>query len=179
MKSIRTTLYAVTLTAALGGGAAIAGTTPTPPSSTSNDASSHPSMRHDWHGEHQDGDFHRVLGQLNLTAEQKTQIHAIVDQAKPQMQAVHESGRANREQLAVTPPTDAAYAGLVATAKSNAAEQIQLMSDLWTQVYAKLTPEQRAQIPSIVAAQRADWDARKDAWKQQHSKQDSGAGLHQ
>lgn len=44
------------------------------------------------------------------------------------MQAVRESGRANREQLETTPPTDPGYAWLVASASSNAAEQIQLMS---------------------------------------------------
>ena len=168
MKPIRTMFHVVTLTAALGG-AAIAATA-TPPS-TANDASSHASMRHDWHGGHHDGDFHRVLDQLGLTAEQKTQIKALLDQAKPQMQAVHESGRANREQLAVTPPTDAAYAGLLASAKSNATEQIQLMSDLWKQVYTQLTPEQRARIPGIVAAERAEWDARRASGKEQHSGQ--------
>jgi Spy/CpxP family protein refolding chaperone len=168
MQPIRTTFLVVTVTAALGG-AAIAATTIPP--ATTNDAPNHASMRHDWHGGRHDGDFHRVLDQLGLTAEQKTQVKAIFDQAKPQMQAVHESGRANREQLAVTPPTDAAYAGLLATAKSNAAEQIQLMSDLWTQVYAKLTPEQRARIPTIVAAKRAEWDARKASGKEPHSDQ--------
>jgi Spy/CpxP family protein refolding chaperone len=168
MKPIRTTFSVVTLAAALGG-AAIAATA-TPPT-TPNEAPARSPMRHDWHGEHFDGGFRRVLEQLSLTAEQKTQIHAIFDQAKPQMQAVHESGRANREQLAVTPPTDASYAGLVASAKSNAAEQIQLMSDLWTQIYAKLTPEQRARIPSLVAAERAERDARKAAWKEHHSGQ--------
>jgi Spy/CpxP family protein refolding chaperone len=168
MKPIRTTFYVVSLTAALGSAAIAANATPP---ATANDASNHASMRHDWHGGHFDGGFHRVLDQLSLTAEQKTQIHAIVDQAKPQMQAVHESGRANREQLAVTPPTDAAYAGLLASAKSNAAEQIQLMSDLWTQIYAKLTPEQRGRIPGLVAAERAERDARKESWKEQHSGQ--------
>jgi Spy/CpxP family protein refolding chaperone len=102
------------------------------------------------------GGLHRILDQLSVTPEQTTQIQAIFAQARPRLQAVHESGRANREQLEVTPPTDPGYAGMVAAAKSNAAEQIQLMSDLWTQVYAKLTPAQRAQIPGIVAAQRAE-----------------------
>ena len=53
----------------------------------------------------------------------------------------------------------------------NATEQIQLMSDLWTQVYTQLTPEQRARIPGIVAAERAEWDARRTSGKEQHSGQ--------
>ena len=172
MKPMRTTFCVVALTAALSG-AAVAATatqpssTATQPSSTAKDAPTHAPTRHDWRGGHFDGGFRHVLEQLDLTAEQKTQIRAIVDQAKPQMQAVHESGRANREQLAVTPPTDPSYAGLVSSAKSNAAEQIKLISDLWTQVYAKLTPDQRARIPQIVATERAEWDARKASWKEQ------------
>ncbi len=67
----------------------------------------------------------------------------------------------------VTPPTDPTYAGQLAFAKSNAAEQIQLMSDLWSQIYAKLTPDQRAQIPGIVATERTKRDARRDSWRQQ------------
>jgi hypothetical protein len=77
------------------------------------------------------------------------------------MQATQQSGRANRDQLLITPPTDPAYAGLVAFAKSNAAELIQQMSDLWSQVYGQLTPDQRAQIPGIVATARTERDSRK------------------
>jgi len=157
MKPLRTTFYAVCLIAALGGAAiASAATEPAAP----NDAP----MRHGG----PDGGFHHVLDQLDLTADQQAQVHAIFDQAKPQLQAAHESGRANRDQLEVTPPTDPAYPGLLESAKANAAEQIQLMSDLWTQVYAKLTPDQRARIPGIVAAARTERDARRASWKQQH-----------
>jgi Spy/CpxP family protein refolding chaperone len=124
---------------------------------------------HDGHGGPggPDRGFHRMLEQLDLTADQKTQVDAIFDQAKPQLQAAHESGRANRDQLEVMPPTDPAYPGLLASAKSNAAEQIQLKSDLWTRVYAKLTPDQRARIPGIVAAERTERDARRASWPQQ------------
>jgi Spy/CpxP family protein refolding chaperone len=160
MKALRTTLSVVVLTAALGG-VAIASAAATE-SATPNDAP----MRH---GGHEgpggpEGGFHRVLDQLDLTAEQKTQIRAIFDQAKPQLKAVHDSGRTSRDRLEVMPPTDPAYPGLLAAAKSNAAEQIQLASDLWTQVYAKLTPDQRARIPGIVATER---DARRAKWQKQ------------
>jgi Spy/CpxP family protein refolding chaperone len=118
-------------------------------------------MRQGWHDGRggPGGGMHRILDQLDLTAEQTSQVQSILAETKPQLQAVHESGRANRDQLEITPPTDPGYAGLVASAKSNAAEQIQLMSDLWVKVYAVLTPDQRARIPGIVAAQRADRDA--------------------
>ena len=116
-------------------------------------------QHHGWGGP--DRGFQRVLGQLDLTAEQKTRIQGFVAQATPAMQATQQSGRANRDQLLVTPPDDPAYPGLIAFAKSNAAELIQRTSDLWSQVYDELTPDQRAQIPGLVAAARTERDSRK------------------
>jgi len=156
MNPLRTTLSVICVAAALG--CATTATSATQPA-TPNAAP----MPQGWHDGPRGpgGGYHRILGQLDLSAEQTAQISSITEQAKPQLQAVHESGRANREQLDVTPPTDPGYAGLVAFAKSNAAEQIQLTSDLWAQVYAKLTPVQRGRIPGIVAAQRATRDSHK------------------
>lgn len=154
MNRIRSILSAVCIAATLGGAAiASAATEQATPNS--------PPMRHGWQ-EGQGGPgggMHRMLDKLDLTAEQTAQVKAIIDAARPQMHAIHESGRVNREQLLTMPPTDPGFAALVAAAKANAAEQIQLRSDLWTQVYEKLTPDQRARIPGIVAAQRADRDS--------------------
>jgi len=118
-----------------------------------------------WHDGHDGGGFRHLLGQLDLTPEQQQQIQTIFAQAQPQLQSLRERGRANREQLFVTPPTDPKYAGLLATAKSNAGGAIQLMSDLWTQVYAILTPDQRAKIPGIFAREKAGSDARRQTSK--------------
>ena len=109
-----------------------------------------------------------VLHQLNLSPEQKAQVKSILvtahDQAKTQMA----SARANREALASTPPTDPNYPALVAAEKTRAANRIQQMSDLWQQVYALLTPEQKAQIPAIVAAEKQQFEARREAWQGSH-----------
>jgi hypothetical protein len=131
MNKLRT-MFSIACIATLGGITVASATTPP---ATMNPAP----MRHGWHDGRGDpgGGMRRILDKLDLTAEQ-------------------ESGRANREQLEVMPPTDPGYAGLVATAKSNAAEKIQLMSDLWGQVYAQLTPDQRTRIPGIVADLRAN-----------------------
>jgi Spy/CpxP family protein refolding chaperone len=171
MKAIRATPYPLCLAAVLSGGVALASTA-TEPATTPQDTGS---MRHELDGDHghpggPDRAVRRVLSQLDLTTEQKVQVRAIFDQAKPQLQATHQSGRAIRDQLEVTPPTDPGYAGMLASAKSNAADQIQLMSDLWTQVYAKLTPDQRARIPGLVAAERADRDARRAHWRSKDAK---------
>jgi Spy/CpxP family protein refolding chaperone len=143
--------------ATLLGGAATASAAIEP--GTPNAAATQRGQHHGWGGP--DRGFHRVLEQLDLTAEQKTQIQSLVAQARPAMQATQQSGHANREQLLITPPTDPAYPGLLAFAKSNAAELIQQMSDLWSQVYGQLTPDQRAQIPGIVATARTERDSRK------------------
>lgn len=163
MNPLRTTLSVFCAAAALGGVAlASAATQPAAPNAAQNTASMQQRM-HDGRGGPRGlgAGFQRILDQLNLSAEQTAQIRSLTDQAKPRLQALQQSARANRDQLEVTPPTDPAYNGILASAKSNAVEQIQLMSDLWTQAYAKLTPDQRARIPGIVAAERAEWEARK------------------
>lgn len=156
MNSIRN-IFSAACISTLAGIAIATAATPTVPAAPGATADTAPMRqgRHEGRGA-PDGAMRQVLDQLDLTAEQKAQVKAIFVSAKPQLQAVRESGRANREQLEVTPPTDAGYAGLVATAKTNAGEKIQLMSDLWVQVYATLTPEQRDRVPGIVAAQRAE-----------------------
>jgi Spy/CpxP family protein refolding chaperone len=115
--------------------------------------------------------FHRVLESLDLSADQQARIKAIFEQARPRLQALHESGHANREQLATTPPTDPGYAGMVAQAKVHAGDLIEATSELWTQVYGVLTPAQREQIPNIVAAEQSRRDARREEWKQRRSAQ--------
>lgn len=166
MNSIRN-LFSAACISTLAGIAIASAATPTAPpaSGATSDAAAMRQGRHEGRGG-PDGAMRQVIDQLDLTAEQKKQVKAIFSSAKPQLQAVHESGRATRDQLAITPPTDAGYAGLVETAKSNAAEKIQLMSDLWSQVYATLTPDQRSRIPGIVAAQRAERGAHRKGWNQ-------------
>ncbi|HVN43562.1 MAG TPA: Spy/CpxP family protein refolding chaperone, partial [Steroidobacteraceae bacterium] len=96
---------------------------------------------------------------------QKAQVKDIFTKAHAQMQAFGERARANHEKLLVTPPTDAAYAGLLANAKKDAVEAIQHMSDVWTKIYAVLTPEQRAKVPEIIAAEKAKMEAYRQGMK--------------
>jgi Spy/CpxP family protein refolding chaperone len=149
------------------GGAAVyayAGTTdPAPGSGT-------PSGHH-WHGPGRGrghGGFWYLLKELDLTAEQKTAIKAILTQARTQNSALRASIRANRESLAITAPTDPGYPALIATAKANAAAGIDAMSSIKTQIYAVLTPQQIAQIPTIIANERAAWKAKAAAWRAAH-----------
>ena len=123
---------------------------------------------HGWHGHHGGHAFAHVLRQLNLTPDQQTQIKSIMAQSKPQLSTLHASMRANHEALAEAAPTDANYPTLLATEKANAAARVQAMSDLKTQIYAVLTPEQRAQIPGLLAANRAARAEKIAAWHAQH-----------
>lgn len=124
-----------------------------------------------WHGGHRHGhsEFRHVLSQLNLTPEQQTQIKAIVAQAKADAASRHADSRSNREALMSMSPNDPNYPAMLATEKSNAAARIQRASDLKTQIYAVLTPDQQARIPSIIAADRAAREAKVAAWRSQHS----------
>lgn len=121
-----------------------------------------------WHGHGHGHEFMHVLKQLNLTAEQRTQIKSIFESAKPQLKATHDSMRANHDALLAAAPTDANYPALLATEKNNAAARVQAMSDLKSQIYAVLTPEQQAKIPGILAQDRAAHDAQKAAWMADH-----------
>lgn len=114
-------------------------------------------------------EFRHALRQVNLTPEQQTQIKAIFTQARPNMQALRTSLRSNHEALAAASPTDPNYPALLATEKANGMTRIQAASDLKTQIYAVLTPAQQAQIPAIIAADRAARDARIAARRAQNA----------
>lgn len=151
---------------ALGGGVAYAATnTPATP------ASPHAMHRGDFDGAGPEGGlrFRHLVDQLDLSADQKARIGAIVERMRPRMQALHQSGRATREQLTSLPPTDPAYASAVARAKTQASEWIDVTSDLWAQVYGVLTPDQRARIPSLLAAEREKREAWREDWKKRRA----------
>ncbi len=143
---------------AAAGFAAVAGN-----AATSTDATSPPAASEHWHHHGPAAHFMHVLKQLNLSAEQKTQIKGIFASAKPQFQALRESMRSNREALAAATPSDANYPALLATEKANAGKLIDQMSAVKTQIYAILTSEQIKQIPQIIAADKAKWQQRHPA----------------
>jgi periplasmic protein CpxP/Spy len=117
---------------------------------------------HYWHGHHHGptGRFVHVLKQLNLSAEQQTQIKSILAASKSQFHSLSADMRSNAEALAAMSPTDAAYPALLAAVKANAAARIQQMSDVKTQIFTVLTPAQQEQIPQIIAADKARWQQR-------------------
>jgi Spy/CpxP family protein refolding chaperone len=127
---------------------------------TSTDATTPAAPSGHWHHHGPAGHFMHVLKQLNLSAEQQTQIKSIFASAKPQFQALRQSMRSNHEALAASTPNDSNYPTLLATEKANAGKLIDQMSAVKTQIYAILTPEQIKQIPQIMAADKAKWQQR-------------------
>jgi Spy/CpxP family protein refolding chaperone len=124
----------------------------------------------EWHHGHGGGpgELGWVLHKLNLSADQKMQIKAILAGDKGQFDALHESAKANRQALAMTPPTDPGYAALVETEQHNAATRITLEHQTWKQIYESvLTKQQQQQIPGIAAAAQAARESGMGAWKSQ------------
>jgi Spy/CpxP family protein refolding chaperone len=121
-----------------------------------------------WHGHHH-AFMGFVLHKLQLTDAQKTQIRGIFAGEKSQFEALHASVKANREALETTAPSSPDYPTLVQQAQSDAARRIKLESETWSAIYSSvLTKAQHEAIPGIVAAAKAQREARMAAWKTEH-----------
>jgi protein CpxP len=157
-------LTALCLTAALAASAAIA-ETPAPDAAAPAEGAALQSHGRHRHGH---GEFRHVLHKLNLTPEQKTQIKSIFAAAKPDFQTKFAAARANHQALESMSPNDPGYPAALATEKANAAARVQAKSEMKAQIYAILTPAQQAQIPTIIAADRAAREQHMAAWRAQH-----------
>jgi Spy/CpxP family protein refolding chaperone len=121
------------------------------------------------HGHHH-GFMGFVLHKLNLTDAQKTQVKGIFAGEKSQFEALRASVKANREALETTAPSSPEYPALVQQAQNNAAQRIKLETETWSAIHASvLTKAQQDAIPGIVAAAKAQREARMAAWKAQHT----------
>jgi Spy/CpxP family protein refolding chaperone len=112
---------------------------------------------------HPRGAMHRLLRQLDLSADQQVRVRGIQHVLKPRTEALYAARRRDLATLATTPPTDPAYAALLEQSKANGAQAIQLRGDVWTQVYVLSTSEQRAKVPALLAAARRRHEARHQA----------------
>jgi hypothetical protein len=101
-----------------------------------------------------------AVRQLDVSAEQRARIQAIIAGAKPRLDVLVTRQRQNRDALEAIAPTDPAYPALVAGAQVNAQVRAQMATDLRTRIHAVLTPLQQAQVPAILAADRTAREAR-------------------
>jgi periplasmic protein CpxP/Spy len=101
----------------------------------------------------------RLLDSVNATSEQKSQIKALADAARQDMQAQRDSGKALREQAAalfVQPTVDARAAEVLRQQMLAQHDQAsKRMTQLMLDVSRVLTPEQRKQMAERLAQRRS------------------------
>lgn len=135
---------------------------------------------HSWHGAHGGG---LLLGitlhatkQLNLTAEQQASIKTILSNAHAQAKAARAAGDTSLDMTVLGNPGDPNYASALQSAKTLAASRIQTESELQGQIYNVLTPEQKAQLPTVLASMKAKAEARRAAWEEKRVAGNNRAG---
>lgn len=97
----------------------------------------------------------RLVQKLDLTDEQRQSLEALLESSKDQRQSLHEQQRANFEASLTTLPDDPSYPAMIEKRKQLAVESIQQRSDLNVQIYALLTPEQKAKVPALIEETKA------------------------
>jgi periplasmic protein CpxP/Spy len=110
--------------------------------------------------------------QLNLTTDQQAQIKTILSTARSQHKTAAGAGGVDMTTLAN--PDDPNYASALQNAKSLAATRLQRESELQSQIYAVLTPAQKAALPQVLAEMKTKAQARRAAWQQQHPASPAG-----
>jgi Spy/CpxP family protein refolding chaperone len=177
MKFNRNVGLLVLAMASLGTVAGIANAQTTTPSTTTTTTA--PETGHKWHRHH--GGFLlgmtlRATKQLNLTADQQASIKTILSTARAQAKAAHAAGTSPIDMTVLGNPGDANYATALQSAKSLASTRIQNESELQGQIYNVLTAQQKAQLPTVLAAMKAQAAQRRAAWEQKHATGATGAG---
>ncbi len=113
-----------------------------------------PGGHHPWGPHHAWGPGH-LYSKLGLTAEQEASIKAVWTAAKPQMQSMHEQMKANHQKLQQTKPDDPNYSNVVAEVAQSeatlASQRTSQMAEIRAQMYAVLTPAQKAQLATLEA----------------------------
>ena len=127
-----------------------------------------PATPQQWHGAHAGAmhePLHHALKELNLTPAQQQQVHSILQSAKPP------AGAARPDITVLGNPGDPNFAAAVEQAKTQAAQHVQRMADVTKQIYAILTPEQKAKLPQVLADIQARFEQRRQQWQQKHATQ--------
>jgi Spy/CpxP family protein refolding chaperone len=164
------TLAVLAVAAATVGAGAVAATTTTTNTTPAAAAATAPApgMKH-WghhHGGMMVGMMLHATRQLDLTAEQQTTIKGIMSGARAQHQA---GGAAETDMSVLSNPGDPNYASATQAAKSRLEARFQQQLELQGQIYNVLTPAQKAKLPEVLGAMKAQAQQRRSQWLQQHS----------
>lgn len=107
----------------------------------------------------------KVLGELELSDAQLSQIMTVVETRTPQLRNLHRQGRELRRDLHETVPDDPAYYDVVAVVAQQSGQLVMRLveetAQLRAELYAVLTPEQKAEAAQI----RAEFDQRRQRFE--------------
>jgi Spy/CpxP family protein refolding chaperone len=107
----------------------------------------------------------RATHQLNLSSDQKQSIRTLLSQARSQ----HRGTSGAPDITVLGNPGDANYGTAVQSLQSREAGRIQQQSELASSIYNVLTPEQKQQLPTVLANIKAQAQQRRAAWQAQHA----------
>ena len=126
-------------------------------------AAAHPAEHGGMRANHFGGE-HSLAGliqKLDLNDAQRENIRGILEASKSQRQTMREQHHEAMKASLTTLPDDPNYLALVEKRKQLASEAIQQRSDLNAQIYAVLTPEQKAQVPQLMEEVKAQMKERR------------------
>ena len=105
------------------------------------------------------GDFHRMLKQLDLTADQHSQVKAIFEKQKPALQPLMQQMHQNRQAmkaLEASGPFDEAKTRALATQNAQVMIELEVAhARAKSEIMQILTPDQKAKLAQIEANQEA------------------------
>jgi Spy/CpxP family protein refolding chaperone len=107
----------------------------------------------------------RATRQLSLTPDQQQSIKSLLATARAQ----HQAAVSAADPAVLGNPGDPNYASAVQSAKTAATNRIDTEMALQAQIYDVLTPAQKQQLPQALSSIKAQMQARRAAWQQQHS----------
>ena len=128
-----------------------------------------PAMQGAMHGGRHHMPLLRILKQLDLTPEQEQSVRSILESSAQRRDAFREKQRATLEALLKTMPDDPNYPALIAEQKQLAADAIQFGSEIHSQIYDLLTPEQKAKVPELLAEMKARMEERREWHRKRHA----------
>ena len=112
------------------------------------------------------GDFHRMLRQLDLTADQHSQVKAIFEKQKPALQPLMQQMRQNHQAMKAlesSGPFDEGKTRALATQNAQTMIELQVAhARMESEIMQILTPDQKAKLAQI--------EANKEARMQEHMK---------
>ena len=150
MKAIRFRLLIAFLTVLMGSVIA--------KSQTAEDTPTPPSMHGHGMGMGMEGHMHFMAAKLNLTDDQKTQMHAIMQKEKPTMQPLHQQEHQIDQQLRQYVEGNFDQAKVAALAAQKAQIQAQMTVEetkIHNQLYQLLTDDQKTQLKQMEANHEA------------------------